>query len=287
MNDLLDWSVVILPVVLSTWPLLISVENTLKEHPWMWRVSLVLLGIALAILTRAQQRRTDTEHLAEMDLVQSKLDSTKGQLSLVADTLGEYKKCEGIPEMASAIKRIVAAFPARANAPVIGEGPISASPTDHSLSQYEHLTNDQLIAAAKVIADQISDFPGAWRYKVKDTNASYDERTYYKSPPPSGDERRRLEDARMNDLNLVDEQYLQKGKTLFISADDIRGVLVDRLSKKTDRQLPMDSTNDALFKRLAVEGPNAALGPNQMTYRDCQGASQYLLELCKRLGEVK
>jgi len=131
------------------------------------------------------------------------------QLSLVADTLGEYKKCEGLPEMASAIKRIVAALPTRGDAPAIKQG--------HSVGQYEHLGNDELIAVAKNVAGQIDDSMQEWRSQVHDVRLRYDEQIYYQSPPLADDERQRLEAARVEQLKAIDQTYETESKDLLNS----------------------------------------------------------------------
>jgi hypothetical protein len=281
-KDLLDWSVVILPLVLSTWPLLISVESTLKKHPWKWRVSLVLLGIVLATLTHVQQRRTDTQHQAEMDLVQGNFDSTKGQLLLVADTLGDYQnqKCSGLPEMASAIKRIVAALPTRVDTSAPKQGSQgSPSPADHGGSQYEKFSDDQLIAEAKVVAEQMSSYQGKWKYQVDvEVGARY-QNEREQSPPPSAERMRELWDEEEKARESVNQQYATNSKVLFARADDLRGVCFDRLKKKGG-QLPTDGNITDVFKRLATAGID---GPYSRS-SDPDTASKYLLELCKRLG---
>ncbi len=213
--------------------------------------------------------------------MQGNFDRTKGQLLLVASTLGEYKnkKCEGLPEMASAIKRIVAALPTRADALVVKQGSPGSSPADHGVSQYEKFSNDQLIAEAKVIAERLSNYQGEWKYQVEvEVGARYQNEREKSPTPKSGERIGQLWDEEEKARESVNQQYAMNSKVLFARADDLRGVCVDRLKKKGG-QLPPDGKIDDVFKRLATAGLNG-YGSNP----DPDRASTYLLDLCKRLG---
>lgn len=252
---------------------------------WAYRIVFMVFGFAVLVTTSAQSVRNTNEqrHLSANaqrteNNLSNKVSEQGGKLDAIADLWKQF-----LASMPAQLKSAAAwgAYQAMAKATINIARPASpmsvSSPTDHQASQYGQLSDDQLIAAAKAIAQQIGEYPGEWRYKVKDTNAKYDEQTYYKSPPPSEDERRILEAARENELKTIDQQYATKSKDLFLRADDVRGVLVNRLSKKKGGQLPTDSKINDVFTRLATAGAADA------SDRDPQQASAYLLELCKRL----
>ncbi len=154
----------------------------------------------------------------------------------------------------------------------------AASPKpDHGGSQYEKLSNDHLIGAAKEIAEQIGSYSGKWRYQINvEIGASYDNQRAQRPLPPSEERIARLWKEEAETRERVNQQYATNSKDLFARADDLRGVCVDRLKKKGG-QLPPDGKIDDLFKRLATVGIDSPFGS------DSDKVPVYLLDLCNRL----
>jgi hypothetical protein len=249
--------------------------NTLKKGVYIALFAILgVVGVSADVWQRSIERgrqevsqahQTAAEIRFSADLNEVKA-SNNAILQFVANPPKGYTK----EQVSTFVKAYVESRDSR-RAPV-------SSAADRSISQYETLTNDQLCTVAKQVADEIDEYMGTWRSQLKDVGLRYDEQTYYKSPPPSEDERRILEKARENDLKIVDQQYAIKSKDLFARANDVRGVLVNRLSKKKGGQPPTGSKIDEVVTRLATAGAADA------SDRDPQRASAYLLELCKRLG---
>jgi len=154
----------------------------------------------------------------------------------------------------------------------------AGAPADRSASQYGQLNDDQLIAAAKVVAEQMNNFQGEWKYKVEEVGARY-QNEREQSPTPSPERMTQLWEEEPKERESVNQQYTLKSKDLFARADDLRGVCAARLKKKGS-QLPTDGNIADVFKRLATAGIDSPYGSNS----DPDRTSKYLLDLCKRLG---
>jgi len=253
MDSLLDWLVVILPLLLTTWPLLVSVEAVLKKHPWKWRVTLVVLGLVLAVLTRLQQTKTDAEHRIEIGSVQTKLDNATGQLTLVANTLDEYRnrKCEGFPEMSAAIKKFLATVPARPTAPPNKQQPaVSVAPP---LPPEAQLSTDELRA-------RVSDVSQKLRWSWVERRAAEQELNNWKQQ--KHDKRYDDKSITLEDLNKNDDYWDQKisaSNTKFENDLNATFAEADKLRKEMLRRLPpskwtnddRDKDKDALFQGIS------------------------------------
>lgn len=251
---------------------------------WAYRIVFVVFGFAVIVTTFAQSVRNTNEqrHLSENaqrteNNLSNKVSEQGGKLDAIADLWKQF-----LASMPAQLKSAAAwgAYQAMAKATINIARPASpmsvSSPTDHPASQYGQLSDDQLIAAAKALASEIDDYMGTWKGRLRDVGASYQNQRE-QSPTPSEQRMRQLWDEEPREREAVNQQYAMKSKDLFARADDLRGVLVNRLKKKGVQRATDDQINST-FKNLA------ASGVSDWSDRDSGRVSEYLLELCKRLG---
>jgi hypothetical protein len=255
---------------------------------WFYRILFMVFGSAVVVTTFVQSVRNANEqrHLWETaqrteSNLSNKVSEQGGKLDAIADLWKQF-----LASMPAQLKSAAAwgAYQAMAKATINIARPASSmsvsSPTDHPASQYGQLSDDQLIGAAKVVAEQMSSFRGEWKYQVEvEVGARY-QNEREKSPTPKSAERiGQLWEEEEKARESVNQQYALKSKDLFARADDLRGVCADRVKKKGG-QLPTEGNIADVFKRLATAGIDGPYGSNS----DPDKASRYLLDVCKRLG---
>jgi frataxin-like iron-binding protein CyaY len=146
---------------------------------------------------------------------------------------------------------------------------------------YDGLSNNELLLIAMATAKDIDDLMGTWRHQIEgEIQPRENEQVYRHYPSLADDERRRLEEEFDKETNSTNDKYRSQARVLFIRAEALREVLVNRLVQKNSMPVSMDVTINEVFKRLADAGIDGFYDRNPSKI------SAYLLELCKRLERV-
>lgn len=146
---------------------------------------------------------------------------------------------------------------------------------------YDGLSNDELLLIAKATAKDIDDVMGAWSFQIKEEiEPRRRDQVYERDPAPDEDERNRLDAYFDKEVETANQKYGSQAKVLFIRAEALREVLVNRLAQKNSRPLPKDGTINDAFKGLAANGVESIYDgtPSKL--------SAQLLNLCQRLEKV-
>ncbi len=182
-------------------------------------------------------------------------------------------------ELRKSIQSIVPSTPTQH--PVSPTVPSTAAAADKSSNPYAHLSDAELVGVSKVVAKQIDDVMGAWKWQIQsEIEPRRRDQVRERDPAPEEDERNRLDAYYDKQIEEANQTYGSQAKVLFIRAEALREVLVNRLAQNNSMPIPTDGTMDDLFKGAA------ATGIDSFNNSYSSKVSAHLLALCKRLEQV-